>query len=73
MCQFIHAQFHAELLDIRPGHAYPALAYLHARYSRGKRGGGGRATQQSFICGGFPHTSTHEILIQSTPGNSNPL
>ena len=29
MCQFIHAKFHAELLDIRPRHAYPALAYLH--------------------------------------------
>ena len=40
MCQFIHAKFHAELLDIRPRHAYPALAYLHARYSRGKVGGG---------------------------------
>ena len=39
MCQFIHAKFHAELLDIRPRHAYPALAYLHARYSRGKGGG----------------------------------
>ena len=38
MCQFIHAKFHAELLDIRPRHAYPALAYLHARYSRGKGG-----------------------------------
>ena len=74
MCQFIHAKFHAELLDIRPRHAYPALAYLHARYSRGKGGeGGGRATQQSFKCGGSPHTSTHEILIQSTLGDSNPL
>ena len=40
MCQFIHAKFHAELLDIRPRHAYPALAYLHARYSPGKGGGG---------------------------------
>ena len=39
MCQFIHAKFHAELLDIRPRHAYLALAYLHARYSRGRGGG----------------------------------
>lgn len=51
----------------------PGACILACTILSGEGGEGGRATQQSFKCGGSPHTATHEILIQLTPGDSNPL